>query len=160
MIYNTLTKPERHLWISGTQADEEGKALLPVRGRRQTKRRFPAFRFMRRPRSRRRDMPKRSSGNIYRSIRADARLLIAELRAAQQGKAIAPLWWDVYKWFAVRPDGKAGCSCNASLRYTNEAEPLTPDTARLLYGTRCGRACRGMERFVAWPVPAFRHSTA
>ncbi|MOA28689.1 ATP-dependent helicase/deoxyribonuclease subunit B [compost metagenome] len=38
MIYNALTTPSGHLWLSWAQADEEGKSLLPseiVRGVRQ-----------------------------------------------------------------------------------------------------------------------------
>ncbi|MFD1953362.1 helicase-exonuclease AddAB subunit AddB [Paenibacillus thailandensis] len=156
MIYNTLTKPERHLWISWTQADEEGKALLPSEVVRQTKRLFPGIPVYAAAAEPAPDMPEAEQRQYIVHPGQTLGYLIAELRAAQQGKAIAPLWWDVYNWFAVRPDWQSRLQLlTASLRYTNEAEPLTPDTARLLYGDTLRASVSRMERFVACPFQHF-----
>lgn len=41
LIYNALTTPSAHLWISWAQADEEGKSLLPSEVIRQVKQPVP-----------------------------------------------------------------------------------------------------------------------
>lgn len=156
MIYNTLTKPERHLWLSWTQADEEGKALLPSEVVRQVKRLFPGIPVDSVAAEPAPEMPEAEQKRYIAHPQQAIGYLIAELRAAGQGQAIAPFWWDVYNWFAIRPAWQRKLQLlTASLGYTNEEVSLTLETARRLYGDRLRASVSRMERFVSCPFQHF-----
>ncbi|WP_042162779.1 helicase-exonuclease AddAB subunit AddB, partial [Paenibacillus gorillae] len=156
IIYNALTTPSSHLWISWAQADEEGKSLLPSEVIRQVKQLFPGI-----PVSEVNGEPmpgmtvKEQRGYIAHPNRTLSHL-ITELRAWRQGAEIAPFWWDLYNWYAIRPQWQDKLSLlAASLGFSNQEEALTIDTARQLYGEHLKASVSRMERFVSCPFQHF-----
>jgi len=156
MIYNALTTASGHLWISWAMADEEGKTLLPSEVVRHVKGLFPG-------------MTARSEGALpssamtaeeHRAFVAHPErtltYLIAALRSWRQGEEIAPFWWDLYNWYAVRPEWQPKLqTLIGSLTYGNQENALTLETARRLYGDRLKVSVSRMERFVSCPFQHF-----
>lgn len=156
MIYNALTTPSRHLWMSWALADEEGKSLLPSEIVRQVCLHYPGI-----PVTSPAAVPSPSMDEaeqlayIAHPQRALS-YLISMLRAWQQGSDIPPFWWDLYNWFAIHPVWQPKLQLLAgSLHYRNQVNVLAKDTARQLYGARMQVSVSRMERFVSCPFQHF-----
>ncbi|QYR20149.1 helicase-exonuclease AddAB subunit AddB [Paenibacillus sp. sptzw28] len=156
LIYNALTTPSRHLWISWPMADEEGKSLHPSEVIRQMKQMFPGISehmLMGEP------LPGMTEDDQQSFIVHPERTLsyvINQLRAWRQGTDIAPMWWEAFNWYAVRPNwqDKLGRLVR-SLDFTNIVPSLSPETADQLYGKLLRGSVSRMERFVSCPFQHF-----
>ncbi|QAY66310.1 helicase-exonuclease AddAB subunit AddB [Paenibacillus protaetiae] len=156
LIYNALTTPESHLWISWTQADEEGKAMLPSEVVRHVKQLFPGIPVRSLAGEPAPDMPEEEQYAYIGNPQQTLGYLIAQLRAWRQGADIAPFWWDLYNWFAIRPAWQPKLQLlTGSLTYTNFEASLSPETARELYGEQLKASVSRMERFVSCPFQHF-----
>ncbi|WP_127533004.1 helicase-exonuclease AddAB subunit AddB [Paenibacillus kobensis] len=156
MIYNAIAAPSRHLWISYAMADEEGKSLHPSELIRHLRTMFPLLpvRMIRTEPSE--DMTREEQLSFAARPASALPHLIARLRAWRQGADIDDAWWDVFGWFALRPQWQEPLRRRvASLDYRNEEPPLDADTARLLYGERLRASVSRMERFVSCPFQHF-----
>jgi ATP-dependent helicase/nuclease subunit B len=155
MAYLAFTTPSRHLWIGWVLADDEGQGLLPSEWIRRLRRRFPGLPV-------RMEAGEPQAGDSETEQLAFAvppgralTHLLTRLRMFRQGEPPATGWWSVYNW--LREQQEWGGKMNrllASLQYTNEEKPLSPETSLLLYGDRLLASVSRMERFVACP---FRH---
>ena len=156
LAYLTLTTASKHLWISYPLADEEGAALLPSSWIKTLQKWFPGL-----PVESIGAEPHPSDGEraqlAYAAHPGRALThLIARLRGWRQGETMAPGWWAVYEWLRGQEGWRDKLvSLVASLRYTNEERPLSPETSRLLYGDRLLASVSRMERFVACPFQHF-----
>ncbi|OMF34181.1 helicase-exonuclease AddAB subunit AddB [Paenibacillus sp. FSL H8-0548] len=156
MIYNALTAPSRHLWLSWAQADEEGRSLLPSEIIRQIRQLFPGI-----PIQSIAAEPSPSLSILEQSMfvsqpQRTLSYLIAAIRKWQNGAAIAPFWWDMYNWFAIRPEWQRKLQLlTGSLSYVNQELYLSKETARELYGARLQVSVSRMERFVSCPFQHF-----
>ncbi|MDQ6421125.1 helicase-exonuclease AddAB subunit AddB [Paenibacillus sp. LHD-117] len=157
MVYNALTTPSRHLWISWTLADEEGKSLLPSELIRQVKGLFPGLSTLETAAEPAMAMPDGEQKTFVAHPRRTLSYLIGAIRQTQQeGADIPAFWWDVYNWYAVRPDWQNKLSMlTASLFYKNEELHLPEVVARELYGSRMQVSVSRMERFVSCPFQHF-----
>jgi ATP-dependent helicase/nuclease subunit B len=82
--------------------------------------------------------------------------VINQLRAWRQGTGIAPMWWEAFNWYAVRPDWQYKLDrLVRSLDYTNTVPSLSAETADLLYGKLLRGSVSRMERFVSCPFQHF-----
>ncbi|MBD2869473.1 helicase-exonuclease AddAB subunit AddB [Paenibacillus arenilitoris] len=156
LIYNALTTPSSHLWLSWAQADEEGKSLLPSEIVRHVRQLFPGIPIIGAAAE---PSPGLSaaeqSGFVSRPGRTLS-YLIAAIRRWKQGESIAPFWWDLYNWYAVRPDWQQKLELlTSSLAYVNQEQLLTLSTARQLYGENLQVSVSRMERFVSCPFQHF-----
>ncbi|GGG10768.1 helicase-exonuclease AddAB subunit AddB [Paenibacillus abyssi] len=156
MIYNALTTPRCHLWISYPMSDEEGKSLHPSEVIRHLKLMFPGM-----PERMITGEPQVNQPALQQMdyiVHPDRTLsyLIAQLRAWRQGQEIADIWWEAFNWFAVRPQWQDKLSLLvSSLQFSNFEAPLSLETARLLYGDHLKASVSRMERFVSCPFQHF-----
>ncbi|WP_020615648.1 helicase-exonuclease AddAB subunit AddB [Paenibacillus daejeonensis] len=156
LIYNALTLPSRHLWISYPASDTEGKSLLPSEIIRHLKQMFPGLEeHVLAGEPERGSAPEEQLAYVARPGPTMSRL-IAQLRHWHQGEAIDGLWWQVYNWYAARPEWRRRLTVVvSSLRYSNEESPLAAETASQLYGERLSASVSRMERFVSCPFQHF-----
>ncbi|MFD2612734.1 helicase-exonuclease AddAB subunit AddB [Paenibacillus gansuensis] len=156
IIYTAMTAACDRLWVSYPLADEEGRTLLPSELIRRLKHLFPGLKerlLMGDPGGE--TETARQLDYISHPERALS-YLIAQLREWKKGTAIEPVWWDVYNWFASRPEWKDKLrTLLRALFYANEAERLTEGTSRRLYGTHLKASVSRMERFMACPFNHF-----
>ncbi|OBZ08183.1 helicase-exonuclease AddAB subunit AddB [Bacillus sp. FJAT-26390] len=156
MIYNALTTPSRHLWLSWAQADEEGKSLLPSEIVRHVKQLFPGIPVQNVAAEPSPSLTISEQRMFVSQPQRTLSYLIAAIRKWQNGATIAPFWWDMYNWFAVRPEWQHKLQLlTASLTYENQEQLLSKDTARQLYGARLQVSVSRMERFVSCPFQHF-----
>ncbi|NBD22870.1 helicase-exonuclease AddAB subunit AddB [Paenibacillus glycinis] len=156
MIYNALTTPSRHLWISWPLADEEGKSLLPSEVIRQIKGLFPGLVEAGAAVEPAPGMPEAEQRSFMAHPERTLSYLITQLRAWRHGTAISPVWWETYNWYAIRPawQHKLG-RLVGSLQYSNEEPSLSRETADMLYGKLLRGSVSRMERFVSCPFQHF-----
>ncbi len=156
LIYNALTTPSRHLWLSYALADEEGKTLLPSEIIRQVRQLVPGLPVLEAALEPSPAMPEDEQRVFVSHPVRSLSYLIAAIRAWKQGLDIAPFWWDVYNWYAVRPDWEGRLALLAqSLSFDNQEQALTRATAGELYGSHLQVSVSRMERFVSCPFQHF-----
>jgi ATP-dependent helicase/nuclease subunit B len=156
MIYNALTTPSRHLWLSWAQADEEGKSLLPSEIIRHVRQLFPGISVQSVAAEPSPSLSIEEQRMFVSQPQRTLSYLIAAIRKWQNGADIAPFWWDMYNWFAVRPEWQRKLQLlTGSLTYVNQEHLLTKETARELYGARLQVSVSRMERFVSCPFQHF-----
>ncbi|WP_274651926.1 helicase-exonuclease AddAB subunit AddB [Paenibacillus humicola] len=156
LIYNALTVPGDHLWISWPTADEEGKSLLPSEVIRHVKQLFPGIPVRTPTGEPAPSMPEEEQ--LAFAVRPGRALshVIGQLRHWRQGGGVSDVWWEAYNWFAVRPDWQPRLDrLIRSLDYANEEPSLTPSTAEQLYGSLLRGSVSRMERFVSCPFQHF-----
>ncbi|MCQ6558341.1 helicase-exonuclease AddAB subunit AddB [Paenibacillus mendelii] len=156
LIYNALTTPSRHLWISWPMSDEEGKSLHPSEVIRHIKQLFPGIperMIMGEPSP---GAPAAEQRSFIAHPGRTLSYLITQLRSWRQGGAIAPMWWEAFNWYAVRPQWQDKLQrLVQSLDYTNQEPFLSTETADLLYGKLLRGSVSRMERFVSCPFQHF-----
>ncbi|SFF00148.1 DNA helicase/exodeoxyribonuclease V, subunit B [Paenibacillus catalpae] len=156
LIYNALTTASHHLWISWAQADEEGKSLLPSEVIRQVKQLFPGIPVYQASGEPTPGMETNEQRSYIEHPQRTLAYLITELRAWRQGEDIASFWWDIYNWYAIRPEWQDKLQLLiASLNFYNQEQVLTTITAEQLYGTQLRASVSRMERFVSCPFQHF-----
>ncbi|MDQ0111720.1 helicase-exonuclease AddAB subunit AddB [Paenibacillus harenae] len=156
MIYNALTTPSRHLWLSWAQADEEGKSLLPSEIVRHLKQLFPGIPVDASAAQPSAALKVEEQRRFIAHPERALSYLIAAFRDYRQEGYIAPFWWDIYNWFAVRPEWQHKLELLvSSLGYINQEFYIRQETARELYGERLKVSVSRMERFVACPFQHF-----
>lgn len=156
LIYNALSASCSSLWVSYALADEEGKSLIPSEVIRMLRTMFPHVQeqlLMTEPN----EFMSESEQFAYVSHPETAlRHLIAQLREWRRGREIAPVWWEVYRWFQSNPRWHDRLSTLVgSLVYRNQVQPLEQSTSRMLYGKKLRTSVSRMERFVACPFSHF-----
>jgi len=156
MIYNALTTPSKHLWLSWAQADEEGKSLLPSEIVRHVRQLFPGIAVQSIAAEPSPSLPLSEQRKFVSQPQRTMSYLIGAIRKWQQGAVIAPFWWDLYNWYAVRPEWQQKLQLlTSSLTYENQEQFLSKETARELYGARLQVSVSRMERFVSCPFQHF-----
>ncbi|MCR2803189.1 helicase-exonuclease AddAB subunit AddB [Paenibacillus soyae] len=156
MIYNALTTPGESLWISWSSADEEGKTLLPSEIIRGIRGLFPGLAVRETSAEPATDMGAEDLAVFLQHPERALSHLIKALRSWQHGEAIAPLWWGLYNWYAVRPEWQPKLQrLVRSLTYHNREDALPRPLARELYGDRLSVSVSRMERFVSCPFQHF-----
>jgi len=156
LIYQILTRASSKLWISYPLADEEGKSILPSEIIRQIRSQFPMINVKHiaiEPHLRMSDQEQR---NFLVHPDAAMTYLIVMLREWKQGKKLPSLWWDLYNWYAIRPDyAHKLTALLRSLQFNNIEMPLQIETARGLYGAQMRMSVSRVERFVSCPFQHF-----
>lgn len=156
LIYTVLCAPSHRLWLSYPLADEEGRSLLPSEVVKQVKELFPTIRealVLQEPDL---DMSEDEQLSFAAHPNRTLSYLLVQLKLWLRGNPIAPLWWDVYDWYASRPEYRAQLGgLLQALFHTNQEAPLAPHTALDLYGSRLRASVSRMERFVSCPFSQF-----
>ncbi|WP_239617426.1 helicase-exonuclease AddAB subunit AddB [Cohnella mopanensis] len=156
LAYLTFTTASEHLWVSYPAANEEGQGLLPSEWIGKLKKRFPGI-------------PVRSLAAEPQETQSEEEQLrfavhpgramthlLTRLRGWRQGETLSAGWWSVYNWLRDKTSWNARLtSLVSSLNYTNEEQPLSPETSRELYGERLLASVSRMERFIACPFQHF-----
>lgn len=156
LIYNALTVASHSLWISWVMSDEEGKSLHASEVIRHVKGMLPGIAERMVAVEPAPAMTETEQLAFIAHPERTLSYLINQLRAWRHGEEIAPLWWEAYNWFAVRPQWQDRLNrLVQSLHYTNEAAMLSAATADLLYGTLLRGSVSRMERFVSCPFQHF-----
>lgn len=156
VIYNAITAPSRHLWVSYPLADEEGKSLLPSELMRHLRMIFPGIRERFLAGEPHAQLSVKEQLDYIAHPERTLSYLIAELRGWRRGVAMSDVWWEAYNWFCSQPAWrpKLGMLLQ-SLFYKNGAESLQERTSRSLYGKHLRASVSRMERFVSCPFAHF-----
>ncbi|WP_276355997.1 helicase-exonuclease AddAB subunit AddB [Cohnella caldifontis] len=155
LAYLAFTTPSDHLWISWPLADDEGSGLLPSEWIGRLKRRFPGIPV--RSEALEPAAGESEEAQLAYAVHPGRALthLLGRLRMLRLGERPAAGWWSVHNWLSERAEWRdKHRRLLASLTYTNEERPLSPETSLLLYGDRLRASVSRIERFVACP---FRH---
>ena len=156
LIYCSFCTPSQCLWLSYPLADEEGKMLLPSEIIRHMKRMFPRLKerlLMSEPTM---GMGLNEQLGYIATPGNALSYLVVQLKQWMKGEPVSEIWWSVYNWFVRQPGWGARLGLTLkSLQYTNEAQPLSRTTSRLLYGEHVLTSVSRMERFVACPFSQF-----
>ncbi len=156
IVYNALSMASEHLWISYPLADEEGKSLLPSEIIRRVQRWFPMIR--------QRQLMSEPSPTVSEEDQLDYLMhparslsyLAVRLKQWMKGAPMSDMWWEVYNWFAERPEWNHRLGVmTASLFYSNLELLLRGGTSTKLYGSTLRASVSRMERFVACPFSQF-----
>lgn len=156
IIYNALTVASEQLWLSWSMANEEGKSLHPSEVIGQLQRLFPQL----------------AKNDIvmdpYTQMSVDGQLqfvahrertlstLITQLRQWKSGHTIDELWWEVYNYYALRPEHQQQLQKYVeSLDFSNDVSHLSPYVSERLYGQIVRGSVSRMERFASCPFQHF-----
>lgn len=156
ILYNALTTPSDHLWISYALADEEGKTLLPSELLRHMKAMYPGLKeqmLLGEPGA------EQSAEEQFAFVAHPERVLshlIVQLREWRRGVEISPFWWELFNWYCGRPEWQTKLQLlTQSLFYSNNEPPLSVEASRALFGRHLRASVSRMERFVACPFAHF-----
>ena len=156
IIYQALTTPSEHLWVSYPLADEEGRTLLPSELMRHLRTIFPGIQerlLTGEPH------PLQPTEEQLRYIAHPERTLsylIVQLRQWRRGLDIADFWWQVFDWFANQEAWQPKLQMLLqSLFYRNDVASLGAETSRKLYGTHLKSSVSRMEKYVSCPFAHF-----
>lgn len=146
LIYRGLTRPSLGLFLTFANGDEEGKSLflsplLDRLCRMDEKLKFQAY----------------EGFALEKTVPTAAfHLLGKQLRSHTQETPMSPLWQDIYSFFATAPTWKN--RAKLLTRGLNPAQgdaPLSPKTAKALYGKTIFSSVSRLERFAACPFSFF-----
>ncbi|RXZ77177.1 helicase-exonuclease AddAB subunit AddB [Paenibacillaceae bacterium] len=156
LIYNALTAPRKHLWVSYPQADEEGKSMHPSEVIRHLKQMFPGLPEQLIAGDPHPEMTAIEQLSFVAHPRRTLSYLVAKLREWREGNEISDHWWGVFNWFAAHPQWSEKLRILVdSLYYSNEEPSLSGDTALMLYGNQLQASVSRIERFVSCPFQHF-----
>jgi len=151
LIYSAFSKPSDYLWISYALADQEGKALRPSILIDRIKKLFKGLSV--------------ESDIIYDEGKqlqligtqnSTFKYLVENLRKYIDGKPMADLWWDVYRWYYEQEDW---CSRRdlvvEGFFHSNQENYLASQHARQLYKLPIRSSVSRLEQFVNCPFAHF-----
>ncbi|KNZ69286.1 ATP-dependent nuclease subunit B [Thermincola ferriacetica] len=155
LIYMALTRASEKLWLSFPLADEEGRALTPSPVIRRIKELFPGLNetFYQVDK-----LPDGTAGGLEYFIHPQRVLadLAVQLRELKAGRAIDPVWWDVYNWFNGSADGRGRLAkVLRGVFHTNTEKRISPEVSRALYGQPLKASVSRIEKFKACPFAHF-----
>ena len=154
-IYRNLSKPEKHLYISYSEADEEGKEIKPSELIGNITRLFPDAEIL--PDVVNRDDNLDIIGGRVNTLRH----FTEELQKAKKGEKIDPVWSDVKNWLAENSPGDMRL-LKEGLAFTNSQQPLGKERAKSLFSKAEGQGGKPLslspsriERFGRCPFSHF-----
>ncbi len=125
-MYRNLSKPEKHLYISYSEADEEGKEIKPSELIESILRIFPDAEIL--PDAVNREDRREVIGGRVNTLRH----FTEELQKAKKGEKIDPVWSEVSSWLAGHsPDDMR--LIREGLAFTNSQQPLGREKADSLF---------------------------
>lgn len=156
LIYQILTRAKEQLFISYPLADEEGKTILPSEIIRQISYQFPRLSIRNVSIEPQLSMSEEEQLSFLAHPDSAMTYLITMLREWKQGEQLPNLWWDLYNWYAIRPQYEYKLkTLLTSLNFNNIELPLQLETAKSLYGDHLRMSVSRVERFVSCPFQHF-----
>jgi len=149
LVYRTLTLPSHYLRISWPIADQEGRSMRPSVIVPRIKKIFPKI-------SQGSDIVPKSPdefdmGWVSRPHPAFRRV-VAAIRQKSDGKEINPAWKTVYRWFEENSEWKEKCDAiREAFGYRNEAQNISDEKVRLLYGEPVLSSVSRLEKYTSCP---------
>jgi len=155
LVYLTLTRASEFLWMSYTQADEEGRALSPSYIINHVEKLFLAD-----PEKRLLKFyalePVGNDEDFITHPLPGLGLLAKGLRQAVDGKPVNPVWWAVYNWYLGQEEWQKSLRrVVTGLFASNREENLSTKQVRQLYGSRLLTSVSRLEKFRACPFSHF-----
>lgn len=149
LVYRTLTVPGRYLRVSWPVADDEGRSLRPSMIVARIRKIFPKIILksdvIPRPTD---EFDMESVSRAYPAFRKT----IAAIRQKADGKEIHTVWKDVYRWFTENKDWKSQCATiREAFSYKNEAQKISDEKIRLLYGDPVSSSVSRLEKYTSCP---------
>lgn len=149
LVYRTLTLTSRYLRISWPIADQEGRSMRPSVIVSRIKKIFPEVR---------RDsdiiprLPDEFDMEWVSRPRPAFRKVVSAIRQKSDGKEINPAWKIVYRWFKDNDEWKEKCGAiKSAFAYRNEAEKISEEKVRLLYGEPVLSSVSRLEKYTSCP---------
>lgn len=150
LAYVAFTRAGHHLYLSYPLADEGGRALAPSPYISRLRRVLPGLSTVQAG-----SEPLGLDGADLDYLACPDRVpgfLARRLAAARQGRALDPVWVEVYRWLAGRPQRRAGLALVlSSIHHSNAAPPLPEDLVRQLFGNPVRTSVSRLERFASCP---------
>lgn len=153
LMYISLTRASRYLWVSYPTADARGRELAPSFIVRRLRELFPGLRPAAAPLE-----PVHDEGWLDRAVDADrlVAVLAARLRRHRAGEPAGRLWWQIYQWVAQDPQLRRRAErLFAALNHHNAVPPLPSPVARALFGSPLRSSVTRLESFAACPFQHF-----
>jgi len=147
MVYRALTTAGGYLRVSWPIADNEGRSMRPSIIVSRLRKLFPAI-------TETSDIEKQAADETEMVTSRNPAFIrmTAALRRKADGRDIAPVWSDVYRWFNKQKDWNNKCrSIRQAYLYTNNAEPVGRDKIRALYGEQVYSSVSRLEKYTACP---------
>ncbi|NMA55209.1 MAG: helicase-exonuclease AddAB subunit AddB [Firmicutes bacterium] len=156
LTYIALTRASEYLWISYPLADAEGKGLAPSRVVTRLRELFPA-------------LPQRYVGTEPAGVITEdlklltnpaqaAKHLVSQLRRAQAGQTLNPIWVAVQQYLCSQPElVSLFQQAILGLKHKNQVQPLAPAVAKSLYGRQPRISVTRLEQFAACPFKHFAY---
>lgn len=150
LLYNSLTRTQKHLFLSYTEADEEGRALRPSILIQRFMLLFPRMQLEK-------DRLSCPEPSLQLSTASGSfRTLVTQLRGYIDGKNIHSSWWDVYNWYYQHPDWQTDCRRMVdALFYSNQPQPIVPLKLQDLFASPIHTSVTQLERYNACPFSHF-----
>lgn len=152
LIYTALSTASHHLYLSYPLGDSEGQALRPSSVIKRVQQLFPQL-----PAEHVSIEPSLGEELAYIShIPQTVAYLGKKLQLLKQGESISSLWWEVYNYLLTREGAKEHLSrLIDGLFHQNQGGPISPKTARRLFGNPLRASVSRLERYQACPFAHF-----
>lgn len=152
-VYTALTRASEYLWVSYPLADEEGRGLAPSYVIRRLREIFPRISERMLP-----VIPDPAADDLEFITNPGRTLsyLAANLRERKKGFPLSPVWLDAYNVLAAdREWAPYTRRILSALFAENQERPISPQTAKKLYGQRLCTSVTRLEKFAACPFAHF-----
>lgn len=154
LVYIALTRASERLTLSYLSADDEGGAKTPSTVIARVKELLPEVEERVWPVA---PDAAGGAGDLEFITHPDRCLsyLPAQLREVKAGRAVDPVWLQVYNWFAAGTRREDCARALSGLFYANREERLPPGAVKLLYGQPFKTSVSGIEKFRSCPFAHF-----
>lgn len=149
LVYQSLTTAGKYLRISWPIGDSEGKTLRPSIIVSRLKKLFPRIKIGS-------NVISASNEKLDMELISEKvptfKKLITALRQKADQKEINPFWEDVYSWFFNDMEWRKYCeTAKEAFMYKNEAQKISGEKIRLLYGEPVISSASRVEKYVSCP---------
>lgn len=152
-VYRTLTTPSDYLRISWPISDQDGKTLRPSIIISRLRKLFPSISESSNL------LPHKEDHEVIEeiaSVNATFRHMTSTLRKKADGEETLPVWHDIYLWYHGRDEwAKSLKTVRNAFKYNNNAQPVSGEMVKKLYGENLISSVSRLERYTTCPFAFF-----
>jgi ATP-dependent helicase/nuclease subunit B len=149
LVYRTLTSAGQFLRVSWPISDSEGKTMRPSSIISRMRKLFPGITEVSNI------LPASTLSEELELVSAKRpafRQMVSAFRQKADGKAIQPVWPEVYRWFSSNEEWNHGCkTIKSAFQYKNLAKRIKSSSIGALYGEPAISSISRLEKYTACP---------